>query len=31
MGTTTMRLPRKIVRMASDQFIPPPMREEASM
>ncbi len=26
-----MRLPRKIVRIACDQFIPPPMSDEASM
>ena len=30
-GSSTMRLPRKIVRTACDQFMPPPMSDEASM
>ena len=30
-GARTMRLPRKIVPTACDQFMPPPMSEEASM
>ena len=30
-GTTTIKLPRKMVRIACDQFIPPPMSDEASM
>ena len=30
-GITTTRLPRKIVTMACDQFIPPPMSDDASM
>jgi hypothetical protein len=31
MGMRTMALPRKIVRTASHQFIPPAISEEASM
>src|SRR4249919_3288677 len=31
MGTRTMRLARKIVKIAWDQFIPPSIREEASI
>jgi hypothetical protein len=31
MGTSTMVFPKKIVRMACHQFIPPPMRELASI
>ncbi len=30
-GRSTIRLPRKIVPTACDQFIPPPMSDEASM
>ena len=30
-GTSTIRLPRKIVRIACHQFMPPPISEEASM
>ena len=30
-GTSTMRLPRKIVSTACHQFMPPPMRDEASI
>src|ERR1019366_4125751 len=30
-GTRTIRLPRKIVAMACDQFMPPPMSDDASM
>src|SRR5215468_9372053 len=31
MGIKTIKLPRKTVRMASHQFMPPPIREDASM
>ncbi len=31
MGSSTMRLPRKMVSTACDQFMPPPMSELASM
>src|SRR5215469_17544284 len=31
MGIKTITLPRKTVRMASHQFMPPPIREDASM
>src|ERR1700704_1452203 len=31
MGTKTIKLPRKTVRMASHQFMPPPISEDASM
>src|SRR3954471_17670591 len=30
-GTTTIALPRKIVRIACHQFMPPPIRDDASM
>src|SRR6185503_16854656 len=30
-GITTMTLPRKMVMMACDQFMPPPISDEASM
>src|SRR6478609_2082710 len=30
-GTSTIRLPRKIVSTACHQFMPPPMSDEASM
>src|ERR1700746_2123307 len=31
MGIKTIKLPRKTVRMASHQFMPPPISEDASM
>src|ERR1700757_494807 len=31
MGIKTIKLPRKTVRMASHQLMPPPIREDASM
>src|SRR6201987_5060538 len=31
MGIKTIKLPRKTVRMASPQFIPPPISEDASI